>query len=72
MACINLAINSDISPACQAWSNMSRLENLHLSENSLNERIIPCLIRASSLKTLDLSWNNMGGNFSLKGELFYI
>ncbi|XP_039120615.1 receptor-like protein 13 [Dioscorea cayenensis subsp. rotundata] len=45
---------------------MSRLENLHLSENSLNERIIPCLIRASSLKTLDLSWNNMGGNFSLK------
>ncbi|KAH7688437.1 Non-specific serine/threonine protein kinase protein [Dioscorea alata] len=67
LVCINLAINGDISSACQAWSNMSRLlENLNLAWNSLNERIIPCLIKVSSLKILDLSENKIGGNFSLK------
>ncbi|KAM0932061.1 putative non-specific serine/threonine protein kinase [Dioscorea sansibarensis] len=46
---------------------MGKLENLYLYDNSLNESIIPCLNKVSSLKTLDLSVNNMGGNFSLEG-----
>ncbi|XP_039117824.1 receptor-like protein 9a [Dioscorea cayenensis subsp. rotundata] len=57
--------------ACQALSNMSRLENLYLSWNSLNEKIIPCLVGASSLKSLDLFQNKLGERFSLKGLVKY-
>lgn len=72
MIYINLLIkNNDICVAYQLWSNMSKLDNLYLLGNSLNGmKIIPFLIIAPSLKTLDLSDNNMEGSLSFKGELF--
>ncbi|XP_039117971.1 receptor-like protein 13 [Dioscorea cayenensis subsp. rotundata] len=44
---------------------MSKLENLYLDGNLLSEKIIPCLIGASSLTTLALS-GNMKNSFSWK------
>ncbi|KAL3598186.1 hypothetical protein D5086_006104, partial [Populus alba] len=42
-------------------SRLKKLENLHLNENQYNDSIFPSLIGFSSLKSLDLSYNQLTG-----------
>ncbi|XP_039145755.1 receptor-like protein 15 isoform X2 [Dioscorea cayenensis subsp. rotundata] len=50
-----------------ATPKLSKLRYLDLSNNQFNESIVPHLIGLSSLKTLYLEWNDMGGDLPLKG-----
>jgi Leucine-rich repeat (LRR) protein len=53
---------------------LKKLENLHLSSNQCNDSIFPSLTEFSSLKSLDLSRNQLtaGSGGSFYGNLLII
>ncbi|XP_042485591.1 receptor-like protein 15 isoform X1 [Macadamia integrifolia] len=53
---------SSSQPIFQALCGMKRLQELHLSRNNFEGILPPCLQNLTSLRTLDLSYNQFTGN----------
>jgi len=51
----------------KSFERLKNLEILDISENGVNNTVLPFINTASSLKTLILHGNNMEGTFPMKG-----
>ena len=57
---------------CPIDSNsLTKLQLLDLSRNDFSARVLESLTAFPSLKTLDLSYNNLEGSFTTKGMLYH-
>ena len=57
---------------CPIDSNiLTKLQLLDLSVNDFNAQVLESLTTFPSLKTLDLSHNNLEGSFTTKGKLYH-
>ena len=57
---------------CPTDSNiLTKLQLLDLSWNDFNAQVLKSLTAFPSLKTLDLSYNNLEGSFTTKGKLHH-
>ncbi|KAJ9561333.1 hypothetical protein OSB04_006493 [Centaurea solstitialis] len=51
---------------CTRLSRLIKLKSISLQSNEFNKSIISCLGALPSLKSLDLSNNNLGGSFPIQ------
>ncbi|XP_024972098.1 receptor-like protein 15 [Cynara cardunculus var. scolymus] len=58
-------------PDCARLSRLKKLKSIILGYNEFNKSIISCLSALPSLKTLDLSYNLLGGSFPIQ-ELLHL
>ncbi|KAJ9561051.1 hypothetical protein OSB04_006211 [Centaurea solstitialis] len=53
---------------CMGLSRLKKLKSIALGHNDFNKSIISCISALPCLKTLDLSYNQLGGSFPIQGK----